>query len=48
MSEMAASGVFLVHRRNSCGGSGWLGGGGAPLARQRRGLSAAEQSGAVR
>ena len=48
MSEMAASGGFLVHRRIFCGGSGWLGSGGAPLARRRRGLGAAEQSGAVR
>ena len=48
MSEMAASGGFLVHRRIFCGGSGWLWSGGAPLARRRRGLGAAGQSGAVR
>ena len=48
MSEMAASGEFLVHRRIFCGGSGWLWSGGAPLARRRRGLGAAGQSGAVR
>ena len=38
MPEMVASGGFLVHRRISCDGSGWLQSGGAPLARRRRAL----------